>query len=59
MVVIWLRLRHTIVLDKNFDGDQNMNPDQDDKTTGKHMAITFILFVVLAVILIIGANYIA
>jgi hypothetical protein len=36
-----------------------MNPDQDDKTTGKHMAITFILFVALAVILIVGANIIA
>ncbi len=35
-----------------------MNPDQDDKTTTKHMAITFILFVVLAVLLIIGANMI-
>jgi len=35
-----------------------MNPDQDDKTTGKHMVITFILFVALGVILIIGANII-
>lgn len=35
-----------------------MNPDQDDKTTTKHMVITFILFVALAVILIIGANII-
>ena len=57
-MVIWLQLRHTIVLDKNFEGDQNMNPDQDDKTTGKHMVITFILFVALGVILIIGANII-
>jgi hypothetical protein len=35
-----------------------MNPDQDDKTTTKHMVITFLLFVALAVILIIGANII-
>jgi len=33
-----------------------MNPNQDDKTTTKHMAIVFILFVVLGVLLIIGAN---
>ena len=59
MVVIWLRLRHTIVLDKNLEGDQNMNPNQDDKTTTKHLLITFLLFVALAVILIIGANMIA
>jgi hypothetical protein len=36
-----------------------MSSDQDDKTTTKHMAITFILFVVLGVFLIIGANMIA
>jgi hypothetical protein len=35
-----------------------MNPNQDDKTTTKHMAITFLLFVALGVILIIGANII-
>lgn len=33
-----------------------MNPNQDDKTTGRHLAITFILFVVLGIFLIIGAN---
>jgi len=33
-----------------------MSSNQDDKTTVKHMAITFILFVILAVFLIIGAN---
>lgn len=57
-VVIWLQLGHYILLDKNFEGDQNMNPDQDDKTTTKHMVITFVAFVVLGVILIIGANII-
>jgi hypothetical protein len=36
-----------------------MNPDQDDKTTTKHLLITFLLFVALAVILIVGANIIA
>jgi len=36
-----------------------VNSNQDDKTTAKHMAITFILFVVLAVLLIIGANMVA
>ncbi len=36
-----------------------MNPDQDDKTTTKHMAITFIAFGILCVVLIIGANMIA
>ena len=35
-----------------------MNTEQDDKTTGKHMAITFVLFVALGVCLIIGANII-
>jgi len=35
-----------------------MNPDQDDKTTARHMAITFVLFVALGVFLIIGANII-
>jgi hypothetical protein len=33
-----------------------MNPNQDDKTTTKHLVITFILFVVLGVILVVGAN---
>ncbi len=33
-----------------------MNPNQDDKTTVRHMAITFIAFIVLGVLLIIGAN---
>jgi len=36
-----------------------MNPNQDDKTTTKHLAITFILFVILGVFLIIGANIVA
>jgi hypothetical protein len=36
-----------------------MNPNQDDKTTTKHLLITFLLFVALAVFLIIGANMIA
>lgn len=35
-----------------------MNPNQDDKTTTKHMFYTFIAFVVLGVLLIIGANMI-
>jgi len=35
-----------------------MNPNQDDKTTTKHLVITFLLFVALGVILIIGANMI-
>ena len=30
--------------------------DQDDKTTFKHMAWTFVAFIVLGVVLIIGAN---
>jgi hypothetical protein len=33
--------------------------DQDDKTTVKHLALTFIAFVVLGIVLIIGANLIA
>jgi hypothetical protein len=36
-----------------------MNPNQDDKTTGKHLAITFILFVVLGILLIVGAHIVA
>jgi len=35
-----------------------MNPDQDDKTTTRHMIITFVLFIALGVFLIIGANMI-
>ena len=35
-----------------------MNPNQDDKTTTKHMIYTFIAFVVLGILLIIGANMI-
>ncbi len=35
-----------------------MSSNQDDKTTTKHLAITFFLFVVLGVFLIIGANMI-
>ena len=33
--------------------------DQDDKTTARHLAITFIAFVVLGIVLIVGANMIA
>ena len=55
-MVILLQVRHYIVLDKISEGEQNMNPNQDDKTTTKHLVITFILFVVLGVILVIGAN---
>lgn len=29
---------------------------QDDKTTTKHMAITFIAFGILCIVLIVGAN---
>jgi hypothetical protein len=36
-----------------------MNPNQDDKTTTKHLAITFVLFVVLGIVLIVGANIVA
>lgn len=35
-----------------------MHDDQDDKTTVKHMMYTFLAFVVLGVLLIIGANII-
>ena len=35
-----------------------MNPEQDDKTTTKHMVYTFLAFVALGVLLIIGANII-
>ena len=35
-----------------------MSSDQDDKTTTRHMAITFVLFIALGVLLIIGANMI-
>jgi len=33
-----------------------MNPEQDDKTTTKHLIYTFVAFAVLGVLLIIGAN---
>ena len=35
-----------------------MNPDQDDKTTTRHMIITFLLFIALGIFLIIGSNMI-
>jgi hypothetical protein len=35
-----------------------MSSDQDDKTTARHMAITFVLFIALGVVLIVGANII-
>ena len=35
-----------------------MNHNQDDKTTVRHMLYTFLAFVILGVILIIGANMI-
>ena len=35
-----------------------MSHDQDDKTTTRHMAWTFLAFGVLCVLLIIGANII-
>lgn len=33
-----------------------MNPDQNDKTTTRHLIYTFVAFAVLGVLLIIGAN---
>lgn len=33
-----------------------MTSNQDDKTTAKHLAITFLAFAVLGVLLVIGAN---
>lgn len=36
-----------------------MESEQDDKTTTKHLAYTFVGFVVLGVLLVIGANIIA
>lgn len=35
-----------------------MSSDQDDKTTTKHLAYTFLGFAVLGVLLVIGANII-
>ena len=35
-----------------------MSSEQDDKTTARHMAITFMLFIALGIGLIIGANII-
>ncbi len=35
-----------------------MNPNQDDKTTVRHMFWTFVAFVVLGIMLIVGANII-
>ena len=58
-MAILLQVRHYIVLYKFSEGEQNMNPNQDDKTTTKHLVITFIAFVVLGILLIIGANIVA
>ncbi|MFT7672593.1 MAG: hypothetical protein ACI845_001000 [Gammaproteobacteria bacterium] len=35
-----------------------MNTEQDDKTTTKHMIYTFVGFLVLCVVMVIGANMI-
>ena len=59
MVAISLQVRQTILLDKILQREQNMSSEQDDKTTTRHMAITFVLFVALCIALIIGANLIA
>ena len=32
------------------------DPNQDDKTTIRHMMYTFVAFLVLGIVLIIGAN---
>jgi len=58
VVAIWLELRQYILLYKIPEGDHNMNPNQDDKTTTRHMVITFLLFIALGIFLIIGANII-
>ena len=58
-MVILLQLGHYIVLDIKWEGEQMVNHNQDDKTTAKHLLITFILFLVLGVILVVGANMIA
>jgi hypothetical protein len=36
-----------------------MDTNQDDKTTARHMAITFVAFSVLCVVMIVGAHIIA
>ena len=36
-----------------------MTSNQDDKTTVKHLMLTFLAFAVLAVLLVIGANFLA
>ena len=58
MVVISLKLRHYILLDKILEGEHRMNPNQDDKTTVRHMMWTFAAFAVLGILLIVGANII-
>ena len=56
-MVICGQVRHYILLEIITKGELNM--EQDDKTTARHLAITFIAFLVLGVVLIIGANIIA
>jgi hypothetical protein len=58
VVAISLQFRQYILLDKILNREQNMSSEQDDKTTTRHMAITFVLFVALGIGLIIGANII-
>ena len=58
MVAISLQFRQYILLDKTLKQEQNMSEEQDDKTTTRHLAITFVLFVGLGIALIIGANLI-
>ena len=58
LVVICFEVRQYILIDNILQGDHNMSSEQDDKTTTKHLAITFVLFVVLGIVLIIGANMI-
>ena len=57
-MVILLQVRHYTLLDITSEGEHFMTSNQDDKTTAKHLAITFTLFFVLGVVLIVGANII-
>ena len=57
-MVIWFQVRQYILIDYILQRDQYMSSEQDDKTTTKHLAITFVLFVALGIVLVIGANII-
>ena len=57
-MVIFFQLGHYIAIITSLEGIITMSGNQEDWKTARNMVWTFIAFIVLGIILIIGANII-